>query len=54
MRGAIAAELIGYQPRRLAPLALQQLAEKPLSSSAITTSLDEDIDHVSILIDGSP
>jgi len=54
MRGSITAELIGNQTHGPAPLPFHQLAKKPLSGSAITTSLDEDLDHVAILIDGAP
>ena len=39
---------------RLTPLALQQLAEKACGSPAVAPRLDEDIDDVAILIDGTP
>ena len=54
MRGAIAAELIGNQTPGLTPLPFHQLAKKPLSGTSITASLDQDIEYVTILIDGAP
>jgi hypothetical protein len=54
MRRPITAKLIGHQSPRRSSLALHQLAKKPLSGSAIATSLDQDIDHIAILIDGAP
>ena len=50
----VAAQLVGDQPPRLTLLALQQLAEKACGSPAVATRLDEDIDDVAILIDGTP
>ena len=54
VRSLIAAQLVGDQPPRLTLLALQELAEKTLGSPAVTTRLDEDIEDVAILIDGTP
>ena len=54
MRRPITAKLIGHQLPRRSPLAPHQLAKEPLSGSAIATSLDQDIDHIAILIDGAP
>jgi hypothetical protein len=54
MRRPITAKLIGHQSPRRSSLATHQLAKEPLSGSAIATSLDQDIDHIAILIDGAP
>ncbi len=35
-------------------MAFQQLAKKAFGSSAVATRLDEDVDDVAILIDGTP
>jgi hypothetical protein len=54
MRRPITAKLIGHQSPRRSSLALHQLAKKPLSGTPIAASLEQDIDHVAILIDGAP
>ncbi len=54
VRSPVAAQLVGDQPPRLTLLALQQLAEKTFGSPAVTTRLDEDIEDVAIVIDGTP
>ncbi len=53
-RRRIASQLVGDQPTRHAALTLQQLAEKAFGSPAVATRLDEDVDDVAILIDGTP
>ena len=54
VRSPVAAQLVGDQPPRLTFLALQQLAKKVFGSPAVTTRLDENIEDVAILIDGTP
>ena len=54
VRSPVAAQLVGDQPPRRTLLALQQLAEKACSRPTVATRLDEDIDDVTILIDGTP
>ena len=54
VRSPVAAQLVGDQPPRRTLLALQQLAEKECSRPTVATRLDEDIDDVTILIDGTP
>ena len=54
VRSLVAAQLVGDQSPRLTLLALQQLAKKTFGSPAVTTRLDEDIEDVAILIDGTP
>ena len=52
MRRRIASQLVGDQPTRHAALTFQQLAEKPFGGP-VATRLDEDVDDVAILIDGT-
>ena len=54
VRSPVAAQLVGDQPPRRTLLTLQQLAEKACSRPTVATHLDEDIDDVTILIDGTP
>ena len=54
VRSPVVAQLVGDQPPRRTLLALQQLAEKACSRPTVATRLDEDIDDVTILIDGTP
>ncbi len=53
-RRRIASQLVGDQPPRHAALTLQQLAEEPFGGFPITARLDENIDHVTMLINGAP
>ncbi len=54
MRCAIAPQFVGHEAHRLCALALQELAEEALCCSSITTCLHEEVDHVAVLIDGTP
>ena len=54
MRSPIASEFVGDQPSRFAPLPLQQLPEESLGSSGVSSTLDQDVDHVAVLINGAP
>ena len=54
VRSPVAAQLVGDQAHGLALLALQQLAEKACGRPAVATRLDENIEDVAILIDGTP
>ncbi len=54
MRRRVASQLVGDQPPRHAALTLQQLAKKTFRSPAVPTRLDEDVDDVAVLIDGTP
>ncbi len=53
-RRRIASQLVGDQPPGHAALTLQQLAEEPFGGFPITARLDENIDHVTILINRTP
>ncbi len=54
LRRAVAFELIGDDLTRHVPQALQQLAEEPLGSSLVASALDEDVQHVAVLIYCTP
>ena len=50
----VAAQLVGDEPTGKTPLLLQQLSKEPDRRSSIPSRLDEDVQHVAILIHGSP
>ena len=52
--GAVAPQLIRHQLPRIAPLPLQKLAKEPLRGTGVAASLNQDFDHVSVLVNGSP
>ena len=52
--GAVGFQLVGDQPPGRASLPLQQLAEESFSGFPITAKLDEDIEHITILIYRAP
>ena len=52
--GAVAFQLVGDQPPGRAGLPLQQLAEESFGGFPITARLDEDIEHITILIYRAP
>ena len=52
--GAVAFQLVGDQPPGRASLPLQQLAEESFGGFPITARLDEDIEHITILIYRAP
>ncbi len=54
VRGSVASELVGDQPSGFAPLPFQQLAEEPLGRPGVSPLLDQDIDHIPILVDSTP
>ena len=54
MSGAVAFQLVGDQPPGRASLPLQQLAEESFGGFPITARLDEDIEHITILIYRAP
>ena len=53
MRRAIASQFVGDQPPWRASLTLQQLTEKPFRRTLVASGLDQDIDHITILIDAA-
>ena len=52
MGGRIAAELVRDQSSRDTPLPFQELTEEALGRTPITPGLDEDADHITVLVDG--
>ena len=54
VRRRVAAKLVGNQTPRHPALPFQQLAEKAGGCTPIAPWLDEDVDDVAVLIDGSP
>ena len=50
----VAAELVGNQASWSAPLSLQQLPEEPGGRAPIASRLDEDVNHVAVLVHGAP
>ena len=54
VRGPVASKLVGDQPSRFAPLPFQQLEEEPLGRTRISPALDQDVNHVAVLIDSTP
>ena len=50
----IAAKLVRDQSSRLTALPLQQHTEKACRGTPIAPGLDEDIDHIAVLVDGTP
>jgi len=52
--GAVAPQLVRHQPSRRAPLPFQQLAKKPFGRAGVAISLNQDVDHISVLVHGSP
>ena len=50
----VAPELVGHQPPRFLPLTLEQPSEEALCGAPISTWLDEDVDHIAVLVDGTP
>ena len=54
MRGAVTPEAIGDQAVRDTTAPLEQLAKEPRGGVAIPAGLEEDVDHLAILVEGSP
>ena len=54
VRRTIASQLVRHKPPGRATLTLQQLTEEAFGCPPITTRLDKDVDHVPILISGTP
>ena len=52
--GRVAAKLIGDQSSWLTALTFQQLTKKALGGMSITLGLDEDVDHIAVLVDSPP
>ena len=53
-RCRIAPELVGDHPPGHAALAFQQLSEEAFSRTPIAARLEQDVDHVAVLVNGAP
>ncbi len=53
-RHAVAFQLVRDQAKRNLCLTLQELEKEALRCTTVAPRLDEDIDHVAVLIDGPP
>jgi len=54
VRCRIAPELVGDHPPGHAALAFQQLSEEAFSRTPIAARLEQDVDHVAVLVNGAP
>ena len=54
MRCVIAAQFVGHQPVGFAALPFRQLAEEAFCCSSISAWLHEDVDHIAVVIHGTP
>jgi hypothetical protein len=54
VRRTIASQPVRHKPPARATLTLQQLTKEAFGSTSVATRLDEDIDHITILINGTP
>ena len=54
MRHCVTAELVGDRHPRYPALRGQQFAEEPLGGLGIPAGLDQDVEHVAVLVDGPP
>jgi hypothetical protein len=50
--GLVAFQPVRHQPPRRASLILQELPDEPFGGAGIATFLDEENDHVTVLVDG--
>ena len=54
MSRIIASEFVGDQPPWFAALTFDQATEKPFSCPLVAAPLYQDINHIAVLIDGTP
>ena len=54
MCGTVTSQLVGDESKRFLPLTLSESSEKPSCRTPIPAGLYENIDHVAVVIDGSP
>ena len=54
MRGAVAPKSIGDEAARDAPGPLEQESKEPGGCVAVPAGLEQDVDHVAVLVDGAP
>ena len=54
MRCSVAPQLVGDDPPGHAALTFQQLTEETFSRTPIAARLEQDVDHVAVLVNGTP
>ena len=54
MGSRVAAQLVGDESSRRTALSFQQRTEKARSGSPIAPGLEEDVDHVTVLVNRTP
>ena len=54
MGGRVALELVGDEAARLHTLALQQLPEESPCSARVSSTLDQDVKDITVLVNGTP
>lgn len=54
VRGGIAPQFVGHQPPGFASLTFQEPTEEAFGGSLIATWLNQDVNHIPVLIDSSP
>ena len=54
MRRTVATQLVGHETTRCLPLTLQESSKECPRGTAVPTRLDEDVDHIPVLIHGPP
>ena len=54
VRHAVASQLVGDQPPGRATLTLQQLTEEAFGGAGVSPSMNQDIKHITVLINGTP
>ena len=52
--GGVAAQLVGDQPTGETPLFLQEFPKEPHRGPPIPSRLHQDVEHVTVLVDGAP
>ena len=53
-RSAVTFQLVRDQAKRNLPLTLQELEKEALCGATVTPGLNEDVDHIAVLINRSP
>ena len=54
VRGPVASEFVSDQPSGFAPLPFQQLAQESPCGCGVSAALDQDLEHITILVNGTP
>ncbi len=54
VRSRIASQLVGHELPRWPALLFQDLAKEALSGSLVSVACDQDVEHIAVLVHGSP